>query len=81
MKTITLREFRRAAKDILRRIGRGERFILSHGGRPAARLEPVTRPDRKAEDPFFTIGSRAVPSPKGKTNHKNLDLILYSRPG
>ena len=81
MKTVTMLDFRRSAKEILRQISRGERFILSHRGRPAARLEPVTSPAPKngANDPFVTIGSRAVPSPRGKTAHKNIDRILYGR--
>ena len=29
------------------------------------------------QDPFLTIGRRAVPSPKGKTRHANIDRILY----
>lgn len=37
----------------LRRVARGERFVLSHRGRPAARLEPLANaaPD-PANDPF-----------------------------
>ena len=79
MKTVTMLEFRKNAEGILRRLGRGERFVLSHRGHPAARLEPVTtaRVSDPAQDPFLTIGSRAVPSPKGKTRHADIDRILY----
>ena len=79
MKTVTMLAFRRSAKEILRRIGRGERFILSHRGRPAARLEPLaaSAPKNGANDPFLTIGIRAVPSTKGKTDHTSIDRILY----
>lgn len=79
MKTVTMLEFRRNAEGILRRLGRGERFVLSHRGRPAARLEPITaaRVSDPTQDPFLTIGRRAVPSPKGKTRHANIDRILY----
>ena len=35
-------EFRRNAQGVLRRIAKGERLLLSHRGKPAARLEPVT---------------------------------------
>jgi antitoxin (DNA-binding transcriptional repressor) of toxin-antitoxin stability system len=79
MKTVTMLEFRKNAEGILRRLGRGERFVLSHRGRPAARLEPVTvvRICDPATDPFLTIGRRAVPSPKGKTRHADIDRILY----
>jgi antitoxin (DNA-binding transcriptional repressor) of toxin-antitoxin stability system len=81
MKTVTMLEFRKNAEGILRRLGRGERFVLSHRGRPAARLEPICAPRASdpAKDPFLTIGRRAVPSPKGKTRHADIDRILYGR--
>jgi len=78
---ITMLEFRRNAEGILRRVAKGERFVLSRRGRPAARLEPLmsalsTDP---ANDPFLSISRRAVPSPKGKTRHDQIDRILYGR--
>jgi antitoxin (DNA-binding transcriptional repressor) of toxin-antitoxin stability system len=80
MKTVTMLEFRRDAEGILRRLAKGERFILSHRGRPAARLEPLAEaaPDA-ARDPFLTIARRAAPSPKGRTPHEEIDRILYGR--
>ena len=79
MKTVTMLEFRKDAEGILRRVAKGERFLLSHRGRPAARLEPVVTkgPGDSATDPFLTIGQRALPSPKGKTCHPDIDKILY----
>ena len=79
MKSVTMLEFRRNAEKVLRRIANGERLILSHRGRPAARLEPVEKPPvaDSPDDPFFTIGRRAKPSPKGKTDHRDIDRILY----
>jgi prevent-host-death family protein len=81
MKTVTMLDFRRDAEGILRRVGRGERFVLSHRGRPAARLEPITEsgPVNPAHDPFLSIAGRAKPSPKGKTQHADIDRILYGR--
>jgi antitoxin (DNA-binding transcriptional repressor) of toxin-antitoxin stability system len=81
MKTVTMLEFRKGAEGILRRVAKGERFLLSHRGRPAARLEPVVTkgPGDSPTDPFLTIGQRALPSPKGKTRHADIDKILYGR--
>lgn len=81
MKTVTMLEFRQDARSILRRIARGERLLLSHRGKPAARLEPLTaEPNNVAlNDPFVTIGSRAAASPKGKTRHADIDRIVYGR--
>ena len=79
MKTVTMLDFRKDAESILRRVGKGERFVLSHRGRPAARLEPVTVTvaTDPANDPFFGIARRATRSPKGKTRHQDIDRILY----
>jgi antitoxin (DNA-binding transcriptional repressor) of toxin-antitoxin stability system len=81
MRTVTMLEFRKNAESILRRLSRGERFVLSHRGRPAARLEPVAAPRvfDPAQDAFLTIGRRALPSPKGKTRHADIDRVLYGR--
>ena len=56
---------------MLRRIAQGERILLSHRGKAAARLEPLTAappPADLLDDPFLGIGRRATPSPKGKLN-------------
>ena len=81
MKTITMLDFRKNAAGILRRIATGERFLLSHRGQPAARLEPVAAAAaaNPVNDPFLTIAQRASPSPKGKTRHRDIDRILYGR--
>lgn len=78
-KTVTMLEFRKNAGGILRRIAKGERLVLSHRGKPAARLEPLqTGPHTNSpDDPFLTIGRRATASPKGKTKHAYIDRILY----
>ena len=81
MKTVTMLEFRQDAEGVLRRVAKGERFVLSHRGKPAARLEPLTAPSSAdpASDPFLAIARRATPSPRGKTKHKDIDQILYGR--
>lgn len=78
MKTVTMLQFRRNAEGILRRVAKGERFVLSHRGRPTARIEPLAeRVADPATDPFLSIGRRARPSLKGKTRHQDIDRILY----
>ncbi|MDQ3624790.1 MAG: hypothetical protein M3463_20295 [Verrucomicrobiota bacterium] len=81
MKTVTMLEFRKDVEGILRRIAKGERLVLSHRGKPAARLEPLAGPPAPdpASDPFMAIGGRATRSPKGKTSHQEIDRILYGR--
>ena len=74
-------EFRQDAEGVLRRIAKGERLVLSHRGKPAARLEPLTAAPSSdpASDPFLGIARRAKASPKGKTKHGDIDPILYGR--
>ena len=75
-------EFRRNAEGVLRRVARGERLVLSRRGKPAARLEPLSRPSapNPEHDLFLTIARRATPSSKGRTDHRDIDRILYGRP-
>ena len=79
MKTVTMLEFRKHAERVLRRVAKGERLVLSHRGKPAARLEPVAATPGGAlpNDPFLAIGRRATASLKGKTKHAEIDRILY----
>ena len=73
-------EFRKNAEGVLQRIARGERLLLSHRGKPAARLEPVRPTNRPThDDPFLTITQRATPSPKGPLRHEDIDCVLYGR--
>ncbi|MFN2509431.1 MAG: type II toxin-antitoxin system Phd/YefM family antitoxin [Chthoniobacterales bacterium] len=82
MKTVTMLQFRKNAEAVLRRVAKGERLVLSHRGKPAARLEPVAPTTAAAapDDPFLSIGRRASASPKGRTKHAHIDRILYCRP-
>ena len=81
VKTVTMLEFRRNAEGVLRRVARGERLVLSHRGKPATRLEPLSRPSapNPERDPFLTIARRATPSSKARTDHRDIDRILYGR--
>ena len=81
MKTVTMLEFRQHAQSVLRRIAKGERLLLSHRGKPAARREPLMNApnDVLSNDPFLTIGSRATASTNGKTRHADIDRIVYGR--
>lgn len=79
MRTITMLELRQNAQSVLRRIAKGERLLLSHRGKPVARLEPLTTApnDVRLNDPFLTIGCRATASARGKIRHADIDRIVY----
>jgi antitoxin (DNA-binding transcriptional repressor) of toxin-antitoxin stability system len=73
-------EFRRNAESVLRRIAKGERFILSYRGKPVAQLEPTnsTLAGNADADPFLTIMRRAKPGPNERTMHPELDCICIT---
>ena len=79
MKTATTLEFGKNAGRVLCRVAKGERLVLSHRGKPAARLKPVMATPGAAlpNDPFLGVGLRATASPKGKTKHAEIDRILH----
>ncbi len=79
---VTMLEFRQNAQGVLRRIARGERLLLSHRGKPVAKIEPLDSPAESIDvdtDPFLNIAHRATRSPKGKTKHEDIDRLLYGR--
>ena len=82
MKTVTMLEFRQNAEGVLRRVANGERFVLSHRGEPAARLEPLTAPlaANLASDPFQTPSSKEAPSSKSPRRPGQLDLPATAEP-
>ena len=79
MKTVTMLEFRQNAEGVLRRVARGERLVLSHRGKPVARIEPLAEHSDidPVTDPFLSISGRAKPSPKGRTKHEDIDRYIY----
>ena len=79
MKTIFMEELRWGAPKVLSRRSKGERLILSHRGKPVARLEPFYSTDDVApeSDPFLTVGSRATPSRMGVPPHDQINSFLY----
>lgn len=79
MKTVTMLEFRRNASGVLKRLAKGEPLILSHRGKPAARLEPLapTPSALASDDPALNLSSFAVEGPGGKFSSKDADLLLY----
>jgi len=81
MKTVTMLEFRQNAEVVLRRVARGERLVLSYRGKPAARIEPFVAHDSvdSDTDPFLSISRRVKPSLKGKTEHEDIDRLIYGR--
>lgn len=76
MGRVTLVAFRRNAERILRRVGRGERLILTRRGRPVARLEPVVDPAPTPDDPIYHLADFAATGGVSLTN-REMDRIIY----
>jgi len=70
-------ELRKDAESIVRRVSRGQRYLLTYRGRPVARLEPPyidSHPSK--DDPFYRLGESVVLKGKRLTN-REIDRILY----
>ena len=76
MNCVTLVAFRRNAERILRRVGQGERLILTRRGRPVARLEPVADAEPGPDDPIYHLHEFARPGGGSLTNEE-MDRLIY----
>ncbi len=76
MDTVSMLEFRRDAEAILRKIGSGQRLVLTYRGKPVARLEPVTPDSVTKEDPFYHLAELANSKPEPLSNAE-IDEIVY----
>ena len=78
MKTVSMMEFRSAAKQIIEQIRKGQTLLLTYRGRPVAWLKPAG-PDRlDEEDPFYGLARLA--DAKGTTlTNRQIDESVYGR--
>ncbi|MBL8259188.1 MAG: type II toxin-antitoxin system prevent-host-death family antitoxin [Candidatus Competibacteraceae bacterium] len=78
MNTISLFELRRDAAHVARRIQAGERLVLTHRGKPVARLESVSRETIEPDDAFYQLDGLADANGCSLSNQE-IDHILYGR--
>jgi prevent-host-death family protein len=50
MAEVTIRELRNHGGDVIDRVQRGERLIVTRSGKPVAELRPLSRPPLSAEE-------------------------------
>ena len=78
-RTINVKELRASMPDIVRRVGRGERFTVLYRSRPAFRLVPVAPEEAELppleEDPIYRMGA-LVHSDDGGLAEEH-DDVLY----
>lgn len=79
MKTVTMLEFRRRAKMILRDVAAGQEYRVTYRGKPMADLKPPAKPRRSwKDDPFFKLIG-AAGSGGGSVTNEEIDEIVYGK--
>lgn len=78
MKTVSVLEFRKNAKKIIRWARQGQRMLMTYRGMPVCRLEPLRDEILDNNDPFYRIDQLAESKGKNLTN-REIDRILYEK--
>jgi antitoxin (DNA-binding transcriptional repressor) of toxin-antitoxin stability system len=78
MKTITILDFRKNAKKIIRWSKQGQRMIMTYRGRPVMRLEPIREQTVAGDDPFLQLQGMISGKVKGLSN-RGIDKIIYEQ--
>ena len=60
MVKISVLEFRREAKEVIRRLQQGQRLVLTYRGKPVARMEPIVEGVTAGNDPIYSLADLAV---------------------
>ena len=75
MKSVSMVEFRHHAQEVVERVRRGQRLVLTYRGKAMARIEPI---DAKAteDDPFYALAKLA--DAEGETlSNREMDEAVY----
>ena len=59
MKKVSILEFRRDARGVIRKVRQGKSLILTYRGQPVMRLEPIQGNVIDQDDPLYTISKLA----------------------
>jgi prevent-host-death family protein len=76
MEEVSLLEFRRDARAVIRKVRQGKRLVLTYRGKPVMRLEPIRADKIDPNDPFYTITQLAIPHGRSLSNEA-IDQIVY----
>jgi prevent-host-death family protein len=79
MKIISLAEFRKRAKSVLRAVAKGQRFVLTYRGKPAAHLVQAGHTSVSASDPIYSLADLAN-SALGSVTTSEIDRVIYDPP-
>jgi prevent-host-death family protein len=76
MKTISVLEFRKNARQIIRSAVSGQRMIMTYRGKPVIRIEPIEENKASAGDPFYRLAEMADPMGASLSNDQ-IDATIY----
>ncbi len=77
MQTVSMLELRQHAREIVERVRRGQRFVLTYRGRPTARIEPLADADGVREnDAFYRLAELADSAGEAMSN-REMDEAIY----
>ncbi len=77
MREVSMVDFRRDAEGVLAKVRNGERLILTHRGKPVARLEPIRAESIERDDPFYSLCERAESA--GSLTNRQIDDVIYGQ--
>lgn len=78
MKKVSVLEFRKNAKKIIRWARQGQRMIMTYRGRPVCRLEPLRDEIPGDDDPFYKL-DRLADSKSKNISNQEIDRIVYEK--
>ena len=75
MKSVSMVEFRHHAQEVVARVRRGQRLVLTYRGKAMARIEPVEAQTTEG-DPFYALAKLADTEGKSLSN-REMDEAVY----
>jgi antitoxin (DNA-binding transcriptional repressor) of toxin-antitoxin stability system len=72
-------DFRHHAEEIIARVRKGQRMILTCRGKPVARLEPILPESVDADDPFYFLDGLSDGGAGESLTNAQIDDILYGQ--
>ena len=78
MITISVLEFRREARGVIRRLQQGQRLVLTYRGKPVARMEPIREELAAKNDPIYSLADLAVQGLPSCSNEE-MDTLIYEK--
>jgi antitoxin (DNA-binding transcriptional repressor) of toxin-antitoxin stability system len=76
MVTISVLEFRRQAKSVIRRLRQGQRMILTYRGKAVARMEPILGETVAEDDPIYSLAELATRD-LAPCSNEEMERLIY----